>query len=109
MGVALVGKQTQARFADLNIRQMGTTTTAASAACTEAAPYTVVLTSQPSDAVTVATACEGGQCSTAPAQLTFTAANWQSAQTVLVTAAHDDVYEGRTPPNVRKLNHDGRH
>ena len=53
--------------------------------------YTVKLTAQPSAAVTVSIAPPGGSGVTVtPAVLTFTTDNWSTAQTVTVTAAHDD-------------------
>ena len=53
--------------------------------------YTVKLTAQPGAAVTVSIAPPGGSGVTvSPAVLTFTTGNWSTAQTVTVTAAHDD-------------------
>ena len=59
------------------------------------ATFTVVLTSQPTADVTIALsssdATEGG---VAPASLTFTSANWNTAQTVTVTGVNDDLDDG---------------
>ena len=56
-----------------------------------AATYTVVLNAAPAAAVTVTPAVTGDTTVTAaPAALTFTAADWDTAQTVTVTAADDD-------------------
>ena len=50
--------------------------------------YTVVLDSQPSGAVTVtAASADSGAVTVTPASLTFTTGNWDTAQTVTVTAA----------------------
>ena len=52
--------------------------------------YTVKLSTQPSDDVTVAiTGALGTDLTVAPALLTFTSSNWDQAQTVKVTAAED--------------------
>ena len=49
--------------------------------------YTVVLNSQPSGAVTVtAASADSGAVTVTPASLTFTPGNWDTAQTVTVTA-----------------------
>lgn len=55
--------------------------------------YTVVLTSQPTADVTI-TPSPNAQVSVSPTTLTFTAANWNSAQTVTVTAVDDSDIEG---------------
>ncbi len=55
--------------------------------------YTVVLTSQPTADVAVVLGV-GAQLSLSPSNLTFTAANWNVAQTVTVTATDDAVVEG---------------
>ena len=53
--------------------------------------YTVVLNSQPTHDVTVTVGGHPGTDVTpSPASLTFTAANWETAQTVTVTAGNDD-------------------
>lgn len=61
----------------------------------DTAAFTVVLTAPPSgsSAVTVAIG-SSTQCSFAPASLTFTSANFTTAQTVTVTATNDAVAEG---------------
>jgi hypothetical protein len=55
--------------------------------------YTVVLTSQPTHDVTI-TLSGGTQCTVSPSPLIFDANNWNTAQTVTVTAADDAVVEG---------------
>ena len=55
--------------------------------------YTIVLLSQPTADVTVTIATDG-QAGTSSASLTFTNANWDTAQTVTVTAVNDSVAEG---------------
>ena len=53
-----------------------------------ASSYTVVLATEPTVTVTVAITA-GGDVSTNPASLTFTTSDWNTAQTVMVTAAED--------------------
>ena len=53
--------------------------------------YTVVLDTEPTADVTVAIQVpENAEIAVSPLALTFTAANWNTPQTVAVTAAHDD-------------------
>ena len=53
--------------------------------------YTVVLDSQPSGAVTVtAASADSGAVTVTPTVLTFTTGNWDTAQTVTVTAEDDN-------------------
>ena len=65
-----------------------------------AASYTVVLTTQPTADVVVTVAGHAGggdvtvNSSTSAVDLTFTAMNWSTAQTVTVAAADDSVAEG---------------
>ncbi len=54
------------------------------------ASYTVVLDTQPAGDVTIHPAAHGGGLTAAPSELTFTPQNWNQAQTVTVSAAHDD-------------------
>ena len=57
----------------------------------ESKSYTVVLDSQPSGSVTVtASSGDSGASSISPVTLTFTTANWNTAQTVTVTGVEDD-------------------
>ena len=55
----------------------------------DSSSYTVVLTSQPTGAVTVTVSRTGSADVTVSSSLTFTPSNWSSAQTVTVTAAQD--------------------
>ena len=62
-----------------------------------AGSYTVVLDAQPASAVVIDVAASsdarvsvGGSAAAATASLTFTTGNWDTAQTVTVTAVHDD-------------------
>ena len=55
----------------------------------ESATYSVVLDSEPLDAVTVTPSVRGSSDVTVSAALTFTAADWDEPQTVTVTAAQD--------------------
>ena len=59
-----------------------------------AGTYNVVLTVAPSANVDVAISAGGGQVTVAPATLTFTTANWNTPQTVTVTAVDDVTPEG---------------
>ena len=54
------------------------------------ATYTVVLDSEPTGSVTVTVGGASGDVSASPSSLTFTTMNWDTAQTVTVTAADDD-------------------
>ncbi len=59
------------------------------------ATFTVVLTSQPTGDVTVPLAASNpAEASVSPASLTFTAGNWNIAQTVTVTGVDDAVDDG---------------
>lgn len=55
--------------------------------------YTVVLTSEPTDDVTITVGVDG-QVDTDESTLTFTSVDWDEAQTVTVNAVDDDVAEG---------------
>ena len=62
------------------------------------AAFTVVLTSQPAANVSVGLSSSNvAEGSVAPAALTFTAANWNQAQTVTVTGVDDAVVDGNIP------------
>ena len=62
--------------------------------------YQVVLTSQPAHDVTITIAHSGdGDIGIDDQELTFTDSDWQTAQTVTVTAAHDDDAMGTTRPH----------
>ena len=52
--------------------------------------YTVVLDTRPTEEVTVTIGGVAGDVTATPASLTFTSANYSTAQTVTVTAAEDD-------------------
>lgn len=56
--------------------------------------YTVVLATQPAANVTVTLAVPTAQLQASPTTLTFTTANWSSAQTVNVSAVNDTLDEG---------------
>ncbi len=53
------------------------------------AGYTVVLDGRPAGDVTIAVSSDNADVTAEPASLTFTPDNWQTAQTVTVSAAHD--------------------
>ena len=61
--------------------------------------YTVVLGSQPTGAVTVTVSAGSVELSVSSEELVFSAAGWQAAQTVTVTAAADD--DGRADAPVQ--------
>lgn len=74
----------------------GVTVTPTSTTATEGGAggsYTVVLQSEPTDTVSIAITPDA-QVTTTPNTLQFTAANWNVAQTVAVTAVDDTVAEG---------------
>ncbi|MBI5055578.1 MAG: alkaline phosphatase [Nitrospirae bacterium] len=59
------------------------------------ATFSVVLNSQPTADVTIALSSSNtAEGNASPAVLTFTSANWNTAQTVTVTGANDDVQDG---------------
>ena len=65
------------------------------------ATFTVVLNSQPTADVTVAlSSSDPTEGTVAPASLTFTAANWNSAQTVTVTGVDDAIADGDVPYSI---------
>ncbi len=53
------------------------------------ATYTVVLNAQPASDVMIAVSSDNMEVSVSPARLTFTPSNWDTAQTVTVSAAQD--------------------
>ncbi len=59
------------------------------------ATFTVVLTAQPTADVTVGlSSSDSSEGTVLPTSLTFTSANWNSAQTVTVTGVNDDLDDG---------------
>jgi hypothetical protein len=85
--------------AGVTVTQSGGTTSVTEGGATDT--YTVVLNSAPTANVTIALS-PGTQVAVAPATLTFTAANWNTAQTVTVTAVDDAVAEG---PHTATITH----
>ena len=65
------------------------------------ASYTVALATRPDDNVTVTIASDNADVTTRPASLTFTTANWNTAQRVTVSAASD----GDTANDAATLTH----
>ena len=53
------------------------------------ATYTVALDVEPTENVTITVSSDNGDVTTQPSSLTFTTGNWQSAQTVSVSAGQD--------------------
>jgi hypothetical protein len=77
------------------VQQPGITLSETSASVTEGGAtdtYTVVLNTPPTADVTV-TLSGNADASVSPATVTFTPANWNTAQTVTVTAVNDNFYE----------------
>ncbi len=65
------------------------------------ATFTVVLTSQPTDTVTIAVSSDNlAEGTVSPASVTFTPADWNIPQTVTVTGADDAVADGNIPYNI---------
>ena len=65
------------------------------------ATFTVVLDAQPtSDVVISATSADTGEVTVSPATLTFTAANWNTPQTVTITGVDDSLSDGNQTTNV---------
>ncbi len=56
----------------------------------DGATYTVVLDVEPTENVTITVSSDNGDVTAEPASLTFTTGNWQSAQTVTVSAGEDE-------------------
>ena len=85
--------------------EFGLNVSAVTGQATEAggtATFTVALRTQPSAAVTVSvTSLDTTEGRVAPSSLTFTTQNWETAQTVTVTGADDDVDDGDVDWKVR--------
>ncbi|WP_019866778.1 ExeM/NucH family extracellular endonuclease [Methylovulum miyakonense] len=82
---------TGAATAGVTVAQTGGSTDVTEGGATDT--YTIVLDSQPSADVTVSVAGDT-QVSASPSTLTFTPANWNTAQAVTVTAVDDAAVEG---------------
>jgi uncharacterized delta-60 repeat protein len=77
----------------------GTTATVSETGTT--GTFTVVLDAQPtSDVVISATSADTGEVTVSPATLTFTAANWNTPQTVTITGVNDSLSDGNQTTNV---------
>jgi hypothetical protein len=73
----------------------GLTTTENPSAMGHTAPFTIVLNSQPVANVTIGLSSSNtGEGTVSPSSVTFTTANWNSAQTVTVTGVDDAVQDG---------------
>ncbi len=71
----------------------GATVTVTEAGST--ATFTVVLVTQPrSDVVVAVSSADTGEATVSPTSLTFTTANWNSAQTVTATGVDDSIDDG---------------
>ena len=71
------------------------TTTATVAETGTTATFTVVLDAEPSSNVVISvTSGDTGEATVSAANLTFTTANWDSAQTVTVTGVDDNIIDG---------------
>lgn len=93
-----------ASLTNLDDDEVGITASAISQSTTEAGgtgTFTVVLDSEPTDDVIITVASDDTSEGTAsPATLTFTAANWNSPQTVTVTGVDDVLDDGDVAFNV---------
>ncbi|MEK7416028.1 MAG: cadherin-like domain-containing protein [Planctomycetota bacterium] len=68
----------------LTVTEAGSTTT-----------FTVVLNTQPTDTVTIGlSSTDPTEGTVSPASLSFTVANWNTAQTVTITGVNDDIDDG---------------
>ena len=83
--------------ADVSVTQTGGSTAVIEGAATDT--VLVALTSQPTANVTV-TVNGNTDVSASPTTLTFTSANWNTAQTVTVTAVDDTLVEGPESANI---------
>ena len=92
------GNYSSASTAALTVGNAGFTLGAISGTVAETgttATFTVVLDSRPdSDVVISVTSGDTGEATVSPATLTFTEANWNSAQTVTVTGVDDNIIDG---------------
>ena len=87
---------------DNDVRGVTVTPTALMIPEGESDSYTVVLNTEPTADVTVAVQVpEGPEISVFPTALTFTANNWNTPQTVTVTAAQDDDSVPDNPVTIR--------
>ena len=65
------------------------------------ATFTMVLDSEPTADVAIGlSSSDTGEGTVSPASLTFTAANWNTAQMVTVTGVNDDVVDGDQSFNI---------
>ena len=87
---------------DDDVRGVTMTPTALTIPEGASAGYTVVLTSEPTADITVAVQVpEDAEVAVDETALTFTAENWNQAQTIIVTAAHDDDAVADDPVTIR--------
>ncbi len=56
--------------------------------------YTIVLDSKPTSDVVITPTSADGQTTLSPTSLTFTTTNWNTPQTITVTAVHDNIANG---------------
>lgn len=84
-------------IAGVTISESGSTTNVTEGGATDT--YTVVLNTQPTANVTI-NVNGGAQTSVSPNSLTFTNSNWNTPQTVTVTAINDSVVEGSHTQNI---------
>lgn len=104
-GSATVGANGAATSNIVDDDSAGITVSAISGPTTEAsagtATFTVVLNSEPTDDVVIALSSSNTvEGTVGPASLTFTAANWNGAQTVTVTGVDDNVVDGNISYNI---------
>jgi hypothetical protein len=92
---ASLGSNTTHTYTILDNDTAGVTVSASSLSLTEgqSSDYTIVLTSAPTTTVTI-TPTVSGLATVSPASLSFSSLNWNTPQTVTVTATDDSIYQG---------------
>ncbi|MCF6276700.1 MAG: hypothetical protein L3J07_02505 [Candidatus Magasanikbacteria bacterium] len=94
-----LGSTTTYTYTITNNDTAGVTISLSSVSVTEGSTtdtYTAVLDAQPTDDVTVSAALSNSEVSLSSSDLTFTNANWDTEQTVTVTATDDSEVDGET-------------
>ena len=78
---------------NFSIVQSGGSTSVSESRTTDS--FTVVLTAQPTSNVVLSViSVDNGEATVSPATLTFTTANWNVTQSVIVTGVNDDLVDG---------------
>ncbi len=96
-----VGVMTEDDTDTAGIMTSSVTGTAKESSSTQTATFTVKLTSEPTANVTIAvSSADTGEGTPSPTSLTFTSGNWNSTQTVTVTAVDDAIQDGTQSYNI---------